>query len=712
MNPVIGTKVHPAAIDALIDALEQNEDPTASFYVGYPVASTIDSAITVPALLISVKYGLVCFDVVPTARDADIQELRVKQRNIILPLKAKLLTNPDLAGDGDLFDDLAFKINVVTFALNSENTPSLVSNRIVGTDNLQDVLNSCVKFPPHLIVPINAAIERVANIRPKSKRTIAKTPQSKGSILREIEKEIANLDSWQKAAAIETPNGPQRIRGLAGSGKTIVLALKAAYLHGDRPDWHIGVTFHTRSLTQQFENLIKRFYFEDYREEPDTSMLQIMHSFGSQNEKGIYSEICRAYGIQPRDFSYAKRTYGYNKAFQGICAELLKTVERDPRILFDALLIDEAQDLPKEFLRLAYLCTRDHRIIWAYDDLQNLSDYQMTSLKDTFGTDTQGNALVHLENRPKQPRQDIILPICYRNTPWALVTAHALGTGIYRAGNKLVQHPDDPALWTDVGYEVVSGVLEKGKQVTLKRNIDASPKFFSDLLTPDQAVQFFSFKEDREQFINVTQMIKSDLTSGELYPHDIVVVFPDAIAAERRGMQLRQFLQDEGINSHLAGVTSSRDQFIIEGMVAISGPYRAKGNEAPIVYVMDADFCAEGSELIKKRNILFTAITRSRGWVRVLGTGSAMDGLINEFNLLKNSNNFQINFIVPTELELTKMRTYYRDITNTERKKADDFQKAFEKLISLDGDHQAVLQTLPKEIREQMIRTLMGVEEL
>ena len=35
----------------------------------------------------------------------------------------------------------------------------------------------------------------------------------------------------QGRAVIETVEGVQRIRGLAGSGKTIVLALKAAYLH-------------------------------------------------------------------------------------------------------------------------------------------------------------------------------------------------------------------------------------------------------------------------------------------------------------------------------------------------------------------------------------------------------------------------------------------------------------------------------------------------
>lgn len=568
----------------------------------------------------------------------------------------------------------------------------------------------CSKFPDQLLPSINAAIERVANIRPKSKRLIAKTPSSKGSILKKIESQIANLDSWQKAAAIETPEGPQRIRGLAGSGKTIILALKAAYLHGEHPDWRIGVTFHTRALKQQLSTLTRRFYFEDYREEPDAANLLIMHSFGSQSERGIYSEICRAYGIQPRDFGYAKRTYGFNRAFEGICGELLKVVEMDPKILFDALLIDEAQDLPKEFLRLAYLCTKDHRIVWAYDDLQNLGDYQMTSLKQTFGEDIHGAARVRLENRPKQPRQDIILPKCYRNTPWALVTAHALGSGIYRT-TTLVQHPDDPELWSEIGYEVVNGELRLGADVVLKRSSDASPKFFDDLLSADDAIRFFNYGEDREQFSSVAAMIKDDLTKGELYPHDIAVVFPNSIDAEQRGMSFRQYLSDIDIQAHMVGVTSSRDAFILEDKVAISGPYRAKGNEAPMIYVMDADYCASGGELIKKRNILFTAITRSRGWVRVCGKGAAMSALIQEFDQLKE-NHFQLRFKMPTESELRQMRTVYRDITATERRKAEELQSAFKKIYASGDDAQAVLHTLPKEMREMIIRSFQDLDEL
>lgn len=706
-QPIIGKKINNEAIDALIDGLETIADQDAALYIGYPVAATADAPIAVPALLISEKFGFVCIDVMPSARAADINEIKSRQRSIVLALKSKLLQYPELAGDLDL----AFNVNVITFALTVEESAALTTAKIVTIDGLAGALKKCTKFPPVLLPWINAAIERVANIRPKLKRTIAKTPTSKGTILKKIEDQIANLDSWQKAAAIETPDGPQRIRGLAGSGKTIVLALKAAYLHGEHSDWKIRVTYHTRALKQQFKSLIRRFYFEDYRQEYDDNALAIMHSFGSLSERGIYSEICKAYGVMPRDFGYAKRTYGYTGAFQGVCAELLQVVEKNPQELYDALLIDEAQDFPNEFLRLAYLCTRDHRIVWAYDDLQNLGDYQMRSLRETFGEDADGNLRVSLVNRSKQPRQDIILPKCYRNSPWALVTAHALGSGIYRDREpKIVQHPDDPALWRDIGYEVVDGELQLGKHVVLQRSAESAPRYFAELLKAENAVQFHEFKDERDQFISIAHMIKQDLSEAELYPHDIAVVFPEAITAERRGLQFRQFLADQGIDSHMVGVTSSRDAFLVEGKVAVSGPYRAKGNEAPVVYVVDANYCAAGAELIKKRNILFTAITRSRGWVHISGYGEGMKILLGEFERLREKN-YRLDFKIPTAEELARIRTLYRDITTDDRRKAAEIKKAFEKIPDNADEASAILQTLPKKMRDKILRTLTQMED-
>ena len=103
-------------------------------------------------------------------------------------------------------------------------------------------------------------------------------PESRGAKLKRLEESIAHLDKFQNKALIETVDSVQRIRGLAGTGKTIALALKAAYLHAKHPDWKIAVTFHTRSLKEQFRKLITTFAIEYSYAEPDWDNLQIIHA--------------------------------------------------------------------------------------------------------------------------------------------------------------------------------------------------------------------------------------------------------------------------------------------------------------------------------------------------------------------------------------------------------------------------------------------------
>ena len=83
---------------------------------------------------------------------------------------------------------------------------------------------------------------------------------SEGYILSTLEKQIATFDYKQKLAALTIVDGPQRIRGMAGSGKTVVLAMKAAQLHINNPEEKILYTFYTKSLYDQVKRLITRFY--------------------------------------------------------------------------------------------------------------------------------------------------------------------------------------------------------------------------------------------------------------------------------------------------------------------------------------------------------------------------------------------------------------------------------------------------------------------
>ncbi|MCP4695420.1 MAG: RNA helicase, partial [Gammaproteobacteria bacterium] len=189
--------------------------------------------------------------------------------------------------------------------------PPVIATRM----DIQEILQKCKKTDINYISKLNTAIQRITSIKPVKKRRNVKDIVSKWSIIKKIEQEIVNLDLHQKQAAIETPDGPQRIRGLAGSGKTVVLALKAACLHSQNPDWDIAVTFQTHSLYQQFRDLIRRSAFEHSSDEPNWDKLKVLHAWGSINTSGLYSVIADSIGYPVRDFLYGKSKYGYEQAF-------------------------------------------------------------------------------------------------------------------------------------------------------------------------------------------------------------------------------------------------------------------------------------------------------------------------------------------------------------------------------------------------------------
>ena len=95
-----------------------------------------------------------------------------------------------------------------------------------------------------------------------------------------------------------------------------------------------------------------------------------------------------------------------------------------------------------------------------------------------------------------------------------------------------------------------------------------------------------------------------------------------------------------------------------------------------MVYFVNADYCYSGINLARKRNILFTGITRAKAWVRVTGVGDEMDGLIEEYEKTKNED-FTLKFTYPNEEERKKLRIIHRDKTKSEQ---DDIKNT-EKLL-------------------------------
>ena len=524
-----------------------------------------------------------------------------------------------------------------------------------------------------------SVLQAISTIRKGKKRRVVMNSHSRGWKLKALEDSIANLDNQQSKAVIETVDGVQRIRGLAGSGKTIVIALKAAYLHAQHPDWKIVITFNTRSLKGQLKQLINTFYIEQTNEEPNWENLQIMHAWGAAGggeRNGIYYTFCSENNVEYSDYINSRNKFGSDDTFGRVCEKALLDTKGIIKELYDVVLVDEAQDFSVSFLRMCYEMLKvPKRLVYAYDELQNLRLKSLPSPEEIFGSHPNGTPRVKFyEASEGKPQQDIILEKCYRNSRPALVTAHALGFGIYRQqGNKnesdLVQMFEQNSLWNDVGYEVVDGKLEDGAHVVLSRTDKSSPKFLEQHSDIDDLIQFKSFKDREEQDLWVSEQIVKNLKDDELRADDIIVINPDPITTKRAVSGIRSKLFNIGIKSHTAGVDTTPDVFFAENeeSVAFTGIYRAKGNEAAMVYVINSDLCYDSTfELAKKRNQLFTAITRSKAWVRVLGVGENMSKLAKEYEQTK-AHNFTLDFIYPDKTQREKMNIINRDMSIAEK---------------------------------------------
>ncbi len=692
------------AANDLIEAMSSVQKKyTGTLFLSYPLSATTDRMVTIDALLVTKEKGMVAFIF---ENNGDAQD---QQDSLYYQITNTLNSYESLRKGRRL----AVEPNVITYLIIGEIPKSTSEYFYAYKDDLKDVLEKdIVGFDSSYYEKLIEALQKISTMKPKKQRRNVKETASRGAKIKEIEKQIANLDQWQKKAAYEVPEGPQRIRGLAGSGKTVVLALKAAYLHAQYPDWNIAVTYYTRSLSQQFREMISNFSREFINDEPDWNKLHILHAWGTYAEEGIYSIAARKIGLTPVTYTNAKSKYGVNRAFDGICSEAVNASENESYEEYDAILIDEAQDMPSDFFRLCYqLLKTPKRVIFAYDELQNLGNDSMPSLEEMFGTNLDGTPKVILENSRCEARQDIVLPICYRNTPWALTLAHALGFGIYRKAG-LVQLFSESGLWTDIGYKVMSGTLENGKYVKLVRSEEAAPKYFTELLNKNDAVSIKKFTNKIQEYKWVSDEIKKNIEKDELDPDDVLVIFPDTYYAKSDYADFRKYLLANGIASNLIGVGTNRDTFKVEGSITCSHIYRAKGNEAPMVYILNADYCSQNIELRKVRNILFTAITRSRAWVRICGVGDGIQELESEMDqCIKND--YALEFNMPTASELKKMNLIHRDRTEKELEKmktASKMAKDLSRMIKEGAIDASILPEL-SELFQNIDKTIDKFDE-
>ncbi|MCI0560475.1 MAG: hypothetical protein MN733_18465, partial [Nitrososphaera sp.] len=366
-----------------------------------------------------------------------------------------------------------------------------------------------------LVQEILATIEGAKGLLRPKEREVPDDENSKAAHVIQLEEEINRFDRDQTEGYLVRTTGVQRIRGLAGSGKTIVLAIKAALLHLQHPDAKIAFTFHTKSLYQHVRRLITRFYRQYDDRDPDWDRLHVLHGWGGKSNQGIYYNACVNNGAHPLTFSEAN-AMGGRSALDSACSSLL--AELIPRPEYDHVLVDEAQDFPPSFLRLCYALARNGNLVYAYDQLQTIFQVKPPSVDEVFGLNEQGEPNVQLAS-------DVVLHRCYRNPMEVTVCAHALGFGIY--GDRIVQMLENEDHWKDLGYRVLNPPFKAGALTEIERVQDSSPSSISRNYRPDEIVSVAVYADATEEIAAVVTQIDKAIRSQGLRPDDILVISCD-----------------------------------------------------------------------------------------------------------------------------------------------------------------------------------------
>ncbi|RKN77077.1 3'-5' exonuclease [Paenibacillus ginsengarvi] len=200
---------------------------------------------------------------------------------------------------------------------------------------------------------------------------------------------IKTMDLHQENLAKQLGDKHRLIRGVAGSGKTLVLASRAKMLAKTQPDWKILVLCYGIPLSRSLKQMIVRMM-----NEPE-DLLDLLQPASSVNETESQIEV----------YNFHEWLRNSLRMKEADIPDLLEKAGRSEAILptYDAIMIDEGQDFEADWLKLLGYCLNpDTQSLLLVEDRAQTIFKRKKSLAQDIGLDFRGRSKV--------------LSINYRNT--------------------------------------------------------------------------------------------------------------------------------------------------------------------------------------------------------------------------------------------------------------------------------------------------------
>src|SRR5580692_9825300 len=197
ITTVWGATDKPVSSRRLVETLTPANSLEGTLYIGYPIIGTPEGSFPIDALLVSPVLGLVLFSVI---EGKDLSNFASIQDEAYNKMQAKLLQHQSLIQRRQL----RVEVHTLTFAPAIPNFVADDDHLVCNSNNLVATLSELKPSDSTAYPALVSVIQAISGLRRGRKRRELTSPTSKGTKLKSLEDSIANLDSQQSAAVVET----------------------------------------------------------------------------------------------------------------------------------------------------------------------------------------------------------------------------------------------------------------------------------------------------------------------------------------------------------------------------------------------------------------------------------------------------------------------------------------------------------------------------